>query len=253
MSAALTDRNILLNLYRSLVRSKLDYGSIVYGSARKSYIQILDAVHHQGLRLCLGAFKTSPVESLYVEADEHSLSNRRLKLGLQYAAKLKAHSDNPAYSCCVFNPIYEDIIAKHENKIPPLGLRLKPHLASFDLKSVAQVKICKCPPWELPKPKMIFDLREHNQYKTNPLLIQQHYAEIKADYLDFSTVYTDGSKDGDRVATAAVFRDRAATLRLPSDASIFTAEAEAIILALKFHVICFINSKVFNIFSIYNW
>lgn len=227
------DRNILLNLYRSLVRSKLDYGSIVYGSARKSYIQILDAVHHQGLRLCLGAFKTSPVESLYVEADEHSLSNRRLKLGLQYAVKLKAYSDNPAYSC-VFNPIYEDIFAKHENKIPPLGIRLKPHLASFDLKSVAQVETCKCPPWELPKPKMIFDLREHNKNKTNPLLIQQHYAEIKANYSDFSTVYTDGSKDGDRVASAAVFRDRAATLRLPSDASIFTAEAEAIILALKF-------------------
>ncbi|CAG2220300.1 unnamed protein product [Mytilus edulis] len=102
---------------------KLDYGSIVYGSARKSYIQILDAVHHQGLRFCLGAFKNSPVESLYVEADEHSLSDRRLKLGLQYNVKLKAYSDNPAYSC-VFNPIYEDIFAKHENKIPPLGIRL---------------------------------------------------------------------------------------------------------------------------------
>ena len=31
------DRSVLLNLYRSLVRSKLDYGSIVYGSERKSY------------------------------------------------------------------------------------------------------------------------------------------------------------------------------------------------------------------------
>ena len=27
--------SVLINLYRSLVRSKLDYGSIVYGSARK--------------------------------------------------------------------------------------------------------------------------------------------------------------------------------------------------------------------------
>ena len=29
------DRNVLLRLFRTLVRSKLDYGCIVYGSARK--------------------------------------------------------------------------------------------------------------------------------------------------------------------------------------------------------------------------
>ena len=49
------DRTTLLHLYRSLIRSKLDYGSIVYGSARKSYLQMLDTVHNQGLRLALGA------------------------------------------------------------------------------------------------------------------------------------------------------------------------------------------------------
>ena len=30
------DKSVLLNLYRSLIRSKLDYGCIVYGSARPS-------------------------------------------------------------------------------------------------------------------------------------------------------------------------------------------------------------------------
>ena len=34
------DRTILLHLYRSLIRSKLDYGAIVYGSARKSYLAV---------------------------------------------------------------------------------------------------------------------------------------------------------------------------------------------------------------------
>ena len=73
------DRTVLLQLYRSLIRSKLDYGSIVYGSAIKSYLLMLDTVHHQGLRLALGAFRTSPVESLYVEANEPSLYLRREK------------------------------------------------------------------------------------------------------------------------------------------------------------------------------
>ena len=54
----------------------------MYGSARKSYLQVLDTVHHQGLRLALGAFRTSPVTSLYVEADEPSLTLRREKLSL---------------------------------------------------------------------------------------------------------------------------------------------------------------------------
>ena len=83
------DKSVLLKFYRSLVRSKLDCGCIVYGSARPSYIKMLDTIHHQGIRLALGAFRTSPVESLYVEAGELPLEHRRFKLSLQYVTKLK--------------------------------------------------------------------------------------------------------------------------------------------------------------------
>ena len=64
------DRTILLKLYRSLVISKLDYSCIVYGSAAKTSLVKLDLVNNHGLRLSLGAFCSSPVESLYVEAHE---------------------------------------------------------------------------------------------------------------------------------------------------------------------------------------
>ena len=84
------DRKVLLRLYRALIRSKLDYGSFTYGSARASYIKTLDPIHNQGLRLCLGAFRTSPMESLYVEANEESLYRRRDRLSLQYALRLKS-------------------------------------------------------------------------------------------------------------------------------------------------------------------
>ena len=43
------DRTTLPKLYRSLVGSKLDYGCIIYGSARKSYLQMLDPIHNQGI------------------------------------------------------------------------------------------------------------------------------------------------------------------------------------------------------------
>ena len=92
------DRIVLLRLYRLLVRSKLDYGCIVYGSARRSILKQLDPIHHQGLRIALGAFRTSPAQSLYIEAHEPSLTTRRLKLSLNYVLKLKSLPENPAYS-----------------------------------------------------------------------------------------------------------------------------------------------------------
>ena len=39
---------LLMKLFKRLIRSKLDYGSIVYGSARKSYLQMPETIHHQG-------------------------------------------------------------------------------------------------------------------------------------------------------------------------------------------------------------
>jgi len=60
------DQHVLLHLYRSLVRSKLDYGSVVYGSTRESYLRILDPIQNHALRLCLGGFRTSPASSMCV-------------------------------------------------------------------------------------------------------------------------------------------------------------------------------------------
>ena len=76
------DRIVLLHLYCSLVHSKLDYGCIVYGSARQSILKQLDPIHHMGLWITLGAFRTSPAQSLYIEAHEPSLTTHWLKLSL---------------------------------------------------------------------------------------------------------------------------------------------------------------------------
>ena len=42
----------------------------MYGSARQSYLSMLDPIQNQVLKLCLEAFRTSPVESHRVEANE---------------------------------------------------------------------------------------------------------------------------------------------------------------------------------------
>ena len=89
------DCKVLLNLYRTKVLFKLDFASIIYRSARKSYVEMLDPIHHQGLRLAFGAFKTSPSENLLEKANEPSFYNKLLKLSMQHAFKLKSDPSNP--------------------------------------------------------------------------------------------------------------------------------------------------------------
>ena len=118
------DRIVLLRRYRSLIRSKLDYGCIVYGSARRLILKQLDPIHHQGLRIALGAFRTS-AQSLYIEAHEPSLTTRRLKLALNYVLKLKSLPENPAYSC-VFEPENIKLFEESESKVPPRASTFSP-------------------------------------------------------------------------------------------------------------------------------
>ena len=118
------DRHSLLRLYRSLIRSKLDYGCIVYGAARKSYLRKIETIQNQALRICLGAFRTSPIDSLHVEANETPMYLRRKKLALQYALKIKSTQENPVYEI-IFMPNYVDHYLRKPNMIPSFVVRIK--------------------------------------------------------------------------------------------------------------------------------
>ena len=230
------DRSVLLNLYRSLVRSKLDYGSVVYGSARKSYLKCLDTIHHQGLRLPLGAFRTSPVESLYAESNEPSLYTRREKLSLQYTTKLAANPKNPAHNC-VFNPKYERFYNNTPSAIKPLGLRILPLLeqANISIKSVQPFSLPSKEPWTQNPPRVILDLHKNKKSEVDSHIFKTEFLEIKSANKHYMSIYTDGSKQDEKVACAVISPNFTDSIRLPDNSSIFTAEAKAIDIAL-YHI-----------------
>ena len=153
------DRTTLLKLHRSLVRSKLDYGCIIYGSARKSFLQMLDPIHNQGLRLALGAFRTSPVASLYVEADEPSLYSRREKLSLQYAIRLAANPSNPAHEV-TFPPNYVNLYEQKPKVIKSFGIRISPFLESANIKpqNIEKHFTPNILAWCMKPPEILFDI-----------------------------------------------------------------------------------------------
>ena len=90
------DRNSKLRLYQALVRSRLDYGSVVYNSACSTHLQIVRVIQTTHLRICIVAFCTSPNVSLQVEANDPPPPIRDLKLKLNYALNVKSNAENPA-------------------------------------------------------------------------------------------------------------------------------------------------------------
>ena len=127
-----------------------------------------------------GSFRTSPVDSLYVEANEPPLDLRRLKLKLQYIVKLKANIDNPAYDY-VFNPQYENLYDKIKKCIKSIGFKIQKHIddSNIHLDIIKPVSHSKIPPWKLLKPEIDTSLSEFKKTEISPLVFKQKLAELK--------------------------------------------------------------------------
>ena len=226
-------KETLLKLYRSLIRSRLDYGCFIYRAARKTYLKEINTKHHQELRLTLGAYSTSPVESLYTEAEKPPLKLRHEKLALQYSTKLKSCPFNPAYDC-TFNLKYKQHFER-KTTIKPFGLQMKSTLQEsiIPLNNIHERTLLQTPPWIIKNPKVILEHNELFKNKTHPSTYQGKFHNILQHHPDHLYVFTDGSKDNNKTVCAAVLNKTILKKALPMESSIFTAEAHAIDLALN--------------------
>jgi len=227
------DRKILLQLFRSFIRSKIDYGSVVYGAARPSYIKQLESIHNAGLRLCTGAYRTSPIPSLQVEANELPMALRHNQLSLQYAIKLKSNESNPAFDT-VFAPQFRNFYTSKPSYIRPLAYRIEDQLDAFCGNPVIHYFIPDLPPWRIPQPEIDFTLTQFKKDSVSPLELQAAFMNLLALYPDESVIfYTDGSKSSDAVACSFTSPQFKMRMRLPAQMSVYTSELIAILSVLK--------------------
>ncbi|GFN80772.1 RNA-directed DNA polymerase from mobile element jockey [Plakobranchus ocellatus] len=229
------DRATLLKLYRTLVRSKLDYGSVIYGSAKKHVLRALDPIHHQGLRIALGAFRTSPIKSLYAEAGEPSLEHRRMKLAFNYVLKLKSLPHNPCHDV-VFKTLLSDFSAVTRSE-PNLVANTFEHFknANINLNIIDNFHVQCPPPWKEHNITVDISLTKQNKENTSEVAYQKEFFRTKEKFSNHYAVFTDGSKLEEKVAAAAYFPehpDRSKATRLRDGASVFSAELKGIALAL---------------------
>ena len=168
------------------------------------------------------------MESLYVEAGELPLEERRVKLSLQYLTKLKSTPSNPAYNS-VFYPEFEQKFLRNTKTIAPFGIRMKEHLEELGipLDIVSEDDFYDIPPWELVTPNVNITLHSTSKKDTSDFDYKQRFLEVNDSYEEknFTSFYTDGSKSDNYVSTSAVSSVDTLKVNLPVHTSIFTAEA----------------------------
>ena len=205
------DRDTLLMLYRAIVRSKLDYGCIVYGTASNTGLRQLDSIHNAGVRVTLGVFSTSPVSSMYTKANEAPLEERRLKLSMHYYLKTRACTDNPAHHALhEFDPTIRDLYLTRPNgrggmtrpSTQPIVLKREEAIASAEIDVEL---VCPSRTLSVPPGTHEYDPKKHNLIEgVSKCMITREEAQAKLREYHVAQgphdeVYTDGSKINERV------------------------------------------------------
>ena len=142
-----------------------------------------------------------------MEAYELPLYFRREKLSLQYCLKLSCKYNNPAY-VTVFNFKCHSVFERKPTQLPPLAIRVSGDLQAVGFKNsdVITSSIPTTPPWLLTRPAVNLTLHCSDKSNTPPEIFKHRFYEVCHEFKNYR-IFTDGSKEGDRVAAAVVHRD----------------------------------------------
>ena len=232
-----TDCEMLLRIYRALIRSKIDYGCEVYGTAPEKVLEKLDPVHHKALRICLGAYRTSPIPSLYALAGEMSLDKRRKMLQMNYYIKMKQFLPHELPIRLDDKSLDGEYGRINSNKPISLGYSVRKQIADMeiDVPNITLIKESSLGPWQRKTPEICTYLTKYEKSKTVTSEFLQRFLEHK--HNSDIEIFTDGSKGDGKVGAGIIINtDNKVThsiaRRLHNYASVFTAELFAIKLAL---------------------
>ena len=242
------DRKTLEMMSNALIISKLKYGDQIYGSARPSILKGLDTIVNQCRRINSGAFRSSPIISIHVEAGSMPFSYMIDQDILKQLFKVRSSPDSPTFNCTT----QEEWPQEAPSKLSPFmgkraeALRNEYHIPNVPIR---QIETPNIPPWKLPLITTCFSTTDKKSLTSEEQLRAVFSAHAEECHAHTTPVYTDGSKTRASVGYAAIFPQKTIKGRLHKFASIFTAELTAILLAIK--EICSSQSNHSTNYTIY--
>lgn len=194
----------LKQIYKSLILSKLEYGSFLFINAKPSYLKNIETIHNLGLRLVSGAFRSSPTFSLYNITNTPPIHLIRKKSTILFYIRRTQNN-----------------LSTHRN--------IKDELKNIpdDLSGVIKHEKLIIPPWIL---NLNINVTLANLPKSNtiPKIYKSELQSLLEDYKDYSMFFTDGSKTDNGIGASVIYNENKTMIKIPSSCTIFSAEATAI-------------------------
>ncbi len=229
----------LLTIYKTLIRSLIDYRCIAYDSANKTVKKKLDSIQLKALSIVTGALPGTALIALQNECGEMPLQLRRNLLTCKYAIKVALELNHPT------KQILEDHWTLHHGKYnknqEPIATKIQKYIKTQNW-TITTGNLSQPPPWQI-----------YEKIKTDIKLINLKYLPEKqiANYniittwmmkfKDYIQYYTDASKSHEENKEIGIgfYRpegDVRIQKRLTNSAAVDTGEMTAIKLAME-HII----------------
>ena len=124
------DELTLMTVYRALIRSKIDYDSIVYDSAATQDLKALETTANEAMRIASGCLKSTPISSLRVVSEEPPLQMRRDQLSRKYYYKIRSSPNNPGFKH--ITPEQENLYSMKRIP-PPFAIKFKQKMEKYQM------------------------------------------------------------------------------------------------------------------------
>ena len=230
-------RNLLRRVYISYVRSKLEYGCIIYGELSATLLKKLVVVQNSALRTILGARKTSPVLSLEVESYVMPLDIRFKFLFIKWYCKMMYSPSNEQNSE-IGHEVGVIPITNNETANNIRACDIMNELGLYKIKRVSTTYTSPVPPHVDLTNRIAFDMFEGENTISQNIIKKTMFSARKDEiYKNFIEIYTDGSKleDGSTSAAMNVPHLKLVTAwKLNPAHSVLGAELQAVLKTLQF-------------------
>lgn len=154
--------------FKALIMAKLDYGAVIYQSAKTHWLKSLDPVINTGMRIAIGAYHTSPIYRIFHEANELNLWERRKLQTATFTIKCAEQPDKISNKTSISQEIYTKYTNIKSNVLPvAVHAKKLPNELIIGPKKITRHITPNYPPWNIKSDLADTELLE-TQTPSNP-------------------------------------------------------------------------------------